>query len=162
MTESRFHSDWIPLQDKFYRVALHILEDGPQAEDVVQDLYVKLWEMGDLLDAVKSPAAYGILLTRNLCIDRLRRSAPRAMIAPPIDDEVPGPEEELIAKELYQEVLAAIESLPPGQKTVVRQRIFEGRSNGEIAAATGMSELSVRVQMSLARNKIRKSYEKHR
>ena len=155
MTEARFHSEWIPLQDRFYRVAYHILEDRCEAEDVVQDLYVKLWEMRDLLDMVKNPAAYGILLTRNLCIDRIRKQRPTTTP----DDSLPGdgpPDNDLISKEIVAEVLQAIEGLPPGQKKVIRMRIFEGKSNSAIAALTGMSELNIRVQMSLARNRIKK------
>ena len=155
MTEQTFNSAWVPLQDRFYRVAYHILEDREEAEDTVQDLYLKLWEMGDLLDYVKTPAAYGILLTRNLCIDRIRR---RCRTEVP-DEGLPGdgpPDEDLISRELYEEVLAAIEQLPPGQGSVLRKRIFEGKSNSAIAAESGLSELNVRVQISLARKRISK------
>ena len=69
MTDARFHTVWIPLQERFYRVAYYLLEDRADALDVVQDLYVKLWKMRDSLDLVRNPASYGALLVRNLCID---------------------------------------------------------------------------------------------
>ena len=72
MTEARFHTVWIPLQERFYRVAFYILEDRADALDAVQDLYVKLWKIRDSLDLVRNPGAYGALLMRNLCIDRIR------------------------------------------------------------------------------------------
>ena len=76
MTEARFHTVWIPLQERFYRVAYYLLEDRADALDAVQDLYVKLWKMRDSLDLVRNPGAYGALLVRNLCIDRIRRLTP--------------------------------------------------------------------------------------
>ena len=50
MTDARFHTVWIPLQERFYRVAYYLLEDRADALDTVQDLYVKLWKMRDTLD----------------------------------------------------------------------------------------------------------------
>ena len=47
MTDARFHTVWIPLQERFYRVAYYLLEDRADALDTVQDLYVKLWKMRD-------------------------------------------------------------------------------------------------------------------
>ena len=162
MNETRFHTVWIPLQDRFFRVALHLLEDRSEAEDTVQDLYVKLWGMRDTLDLVQHPAAYGILLTRNLCIDRIRRRRP----VQPAAEDLPGappPDDGLMRKELLSEALEAMALLPAGQRKVLTMRIFQGKTNPEIAAETGMSELSVRVQMSMARSKIKKLLkdEKH-
>ena len=97
MTDARFHTVWIPLQERFYRVAFYILEDRADALDAVQDLYVKLWKMRDSLDLVRNPGAYGALLMRNLCIDRIRRLSP----AEELSDDLPGrepPDEELIRK----------------------------------------------------------------
>ena len=73
MTETQFHNVWIPLQARFYRVAWYLLEDRDDAADAVQDLYVKLWGLRDMLDEIKNPSAYGILLIRNICIDRIRK-----------------------------------------------------------------------------------------
>ena len=70
MTEAGFHTVWIPLQERFYRVAYYILEDRADALDAVQDLYMKLWKIRDSLDLVRNPGAYGALLMRNLCIGR--------------------------------------------------------------------------------------------
>ncbi|MBQ1841501.1 MAG: RNA polymerase subunit sigma-70, partial [Bacteroidales bacterium] len=50
MTETEFHNVWIPLQARFYRVAWYLLEDRDDADDAVQDLYVKLWGLRDMLD----------------------------------------------------------------------------------------------------------------
>ena len=73
MTDSAFHTVWLPLQEKFYRVAFFILENEADARDALQDLYLKLWGLRDHLELIRQPSAYGAMLMRNLCIDRIRR-----------------------------------------------------------------------------------------
>ena len=157
MTDARFHTVWIPLQERFYRVAYYLLEDRADALDAVQDLYVKLWNRRDSLDLIRNPGAYGALLIRNLCIDRIRRLTP----AETLPDNLPGlepPDEELVAKETLGAVMQAIERLPDSQRNLMKLHLLQGLSYEEIAAETGLSPLNIRVQVSLARKKL-KRYE---
>ena len=157
MTDARFHTVWIPLQDRFYRVAYYLLENRADALDAVQDLYVKLWKMRDTLDIVRNPAAYGALLVRNLCIDRIRRLTP----ADPLSDNITGmaaPDEGIVAKETLGAVMQAMERLPDSQRKLLKLHLLQGLSYDEIAAETGLSPLNIRVQVSLARKKL-KQYE---
>ncbi len=94
MTSAAFHSIWLPLQGRFYRIAFYILENEADAKDAVQELYLKLWNIRDQLDIIRNPAAYGSLLIRNLCIDRIRKARP----AEPLRDDLASkdpPDEEL-------------------------------------------------------------------
>ena len=159
MTDAGFHTIWVPLQERFYRVAYYILEDRADALDAVQDLYVKLWKMRDSLDLVRNPGAYGALLMRNLCIDRIRRLTPSEEL--PID--LPGkepPDEELIRKESLGTLLRAMDSLPDSQRKLMNLHILQGKTYDEIAAETGLSPLNIRVQVSLARKRL-KQHEDH-
>ena len=155
MTEARFHTDWITLQDRFYRVAYYILEDRSDALDAVQDLYVKLWKMRGTLDLVRNPAAYGTLLMRNLCIDRLRRKRPEEPLdaAPPGD---PTPEEALMQAEALAGLRQQIDALPPQQRKLLTLHVLQGKSYEEIAAETGLNPLNIRVQVSLARKRLKR------
>ena len=157
MTDARFHTVWIPLQERFYRVAYYLLEDRADALDAVQDLYVKLWKMRDSLDLVRNPGAYGALLVRNLCIDRIRRLTP----AEELPDDLPGrepPDGDLEAKETLGILMQAIERLPDSQRNLTKLHLLQGLSYEEIAEQTGLSPLNIRVQVSLARKKL-KQYE---
>ena len=157
MTDARFHTVWIPLQERFFRVAYFLLEDRADALDAVQDLYVKLWNRRDSLDLIQNPGAYGALLVRNLCIDRIRRLTP----AEALPDDLPGrepPDEELIRKETLGTLIRAMDTLPDSQRNLVNLHILQGKSYDEIAALTGLSPLNLRVQVSLARKKL-KQYE---
>ena len=158
MTDARFHTVWIPLQERFYRVAYYILEDRADALDAVQDLYVKLWKMRDSLDLVTNPGAYGALLVRNLCIDRIRRARP----SEPLEDDLPGkppPDEALMLRETLGALFQAMEKLPESQRKILKMHLLQGMTYDEIAAATGLTPLNIRVQVSLARKKL-KRYEK--
>ena len=155
MTPARFHTVWIPLQERFYRVAYYILEDRADALDAVQDLYMKLWQRRDSLDLVQNPAAYGSLLLRNLCIDRIRRLKPGETLP----EDLPGkdpPDEELIRKESLEALLRSMETLPESQRKILKMHLLEGLSYDEIAARTGLTPLNIRVQASLARKKLKR------
>ena len=157
MTDARFHTVWIPLQERFYRVAYYLLEDRADALDAVQDLYVKLWNRRDSLDLIQNPGAYGALLMRNLCIDRIRRARP----SEPLDEGLPDrdpPDGRLVLQETLGTVLRALEQLPDSQRKLLKMHLIQGLSYEEIAAETGLSPLNIRVQVSLARKKL-KRYE---
>ena len=161
MTEAAFHTVWIPLQERFYRIAFYILEDSADAEDAVQDLYMKLWSLRDSLDIVKEPAAYGSLLMKNLCIDRIRRAC-RVDTVPAVEN-LPDPgEDTLLAKEKIQRVLNLIEGLPARQRQLARMRLLDGLEYSEIARRTGVTENNARVLVSIARKTIKAEIDDER
>ena len=130
-----------------------------EACDLVQNTFLKLWKMRDSLDLVRNPGAYGALLMRNLCIDRIRRLTPSETLP----DEIPGqepPDEELIQKERLNLLFRSMDTLPDSQRKLLSLHVLQGKSYDEIAAETGLSPLNIRVQVSLARKKL-KSHEDH-
>ena len=161
MTDAAFHTVWLPLQERFYRIAFYMLEDQDEAKDALQDLYLKLWNLRASLDQVRQPSAYGALLMRNLCIDRIRRRQADV----PMEDvpaEKAPPDEELMLRESVSELHDAIRQLPPGQRKLLSLRFLRGLSYDEIEQETGLSGLNIRVQVSLARKKLKKLYENPR
>lgn len=147
----------IPLRDALYRVAYYILESEEDAQDALQDLYVKLWSMRESLDAVSNPKAWCVTMMRNLCLDRIRKSSGLKM--EPVKEWLPAREDtsaDLISKETLDKVMSAVERLPESQRTVLKLRVFEGLSYEEVEARTGMNNLTLRVQLSQARRKLRK------
>jgi RNA polymerase sigma-70 factor (ECF subfamily) len=152
----------MPLQEHFWRIAYYILESKDDASDAVQDLYLKLWGLKDNLDLIQSPKAYGGMLLKNLCIDRVRRAKPSAPLE---DTNIPGkdpPDRELAAKEDVAFIGKAIQELPPGQRKLLTLRVVDGLSYEEISKKTGLSGLNARVQISQARKKLKKKYEEYR
>ncbi|MBR3406617.1 MAG: RNA polymerase sigma factor [Bacteroidales bacterium] len=156
MTEQAFHNVWIPLKGRFYRIAYYILENEADAKDAVQELYLKLWNLRDHLEMVQNPSAYGTMLLRNLCIDRIRKARP----SEPPDETValePPADDALETREELKHVREAIGRLPETQRKLLSLRVMEGLTYEEIAHKTGLSPLNIRVQVSLARKKLKQS-----
>lgn len=155
MTERAFHTVWLPLQGQFYRVAFYLLENEADAKDAVQELYLKLWTLRDHLEIVREPAAYGSLLLKNLCIDRIRRRKPREELREDLSDD-PPPDRQLEDREALKAVIRSMDALPPKQRKLLAMKVLQGLSYQEISQKTGLSPLNVRVQVSLARKKLRR------
>lgn len=154
MTEREFHNVWVPLQGRFYRVGFFLLENEEEAKDAVQELYLKLWNLREHLELIREPAAYGSLLMKNICIDRIRRLRPAEPLLEDMASKAP-PDEDLELREELKEVMARMKALPENQRKLLTMRVLEGLSYQEISDKTGLSPLNIRVQVSLARKKLK-------
>ena len=128
MTEQSFHSDYLTLAESLYRIAYYILESEAEAEDAVQELYLKLWKMRDALDGIQNPKAYAIRLLKNQRID---------------------------ARERLDKVLEAVKALPERQRKILILRTVDGLSYEETARLAGCDYLTCRVLLSRARAKLK-------
>ena len=152
-----FSNIWLPYADRFYRVAFHLLESEPDAEDAVQELYLKLWKARGSLGNVGNPAAYGISVLKNICIDRIRkrtiRQAEPLEKAPPLQDAPPETRSEL--KDTLRYLMNEMEKLPQKQRDVLRMRTIEGLEYKEISQRTGLSQVHIRVLIAQARKTLK-------
>ena len=164
MSRETFINDWLPLQNGLYRVACRLLGSAAEAEDAVQDLYLKLWQTSGSLDGVRNPEAYCLTLLRNSCLDRLKskRMSGRSSMDG-VEPEQPPEDGQIAARQKMQAVLEAVESLPERERTVLKMRIIDDLSYEQIQKRTGIPYLSLRVLLSGARKKLKKiadEYEK--
>lgn len=156
MTPEQFHMDWISLSGTFWRVARYILGDDAEAEDAVQELYLRLWRGRDALDGIRSPKGYGITVLRNLCLDRIRQRSRTEADGGQAEPECPGSHDETMdVRARLAKTLAAIETLPERQRIVLTLKVFDGLDYAEIARRTGINYLSLRVLLSQARRKLK-------
>lgn len=150
----------MPLQRMLYREAFRMLCDRFEAEDAVQNLYLKLWEQKELLETLVSPEAYCCRILRNICIDRWRVLRAREDGLLPINESIAGdapPDtEHLEAKEFIKHFLAGL----PEQHRRVMMMQMSGNGFNEIAEVTGLSEVYVRVIISRIRKRFREIYYK--
>lgn len=152
-----FRNIWLPLSEKFYRVAYYLLESEQDAQDAVQELYLKLWKSRGSLRNLNNPTAYGIALLKNICIDRLRRRQVRKSepLGEGIPPEAPSPECRMASKDLLKLILTEIDKLPDRQAEVMKMMIMEDRDYKEISERTGLSQVHVRVLVSTARKTLK-------
>ena len=150
----------MPLQQMLYREAYRMLGDRFEAEDAVQNLYVRLWEQRERLDNLASPKEYCLRALKNICIDRWRKMRTRdeevdfvevisEANAPP---DVEGEE----AEEFVNHFLA---TLPQRQQRVMTMQM-QGSSIEEIAKVTELTEGNVKVMLSRIRKRFRELYYK--
>lgn len=133
-------------ENTLYRAALAILGDAHEAEDAVQDAFLRCLEKGPQFESPAHEKAWLLRVTVNGCKSRLR-SPWRRRTAPLLDTyPAAGPEE--------QSLMEAIGSLPAKDRTVLHLYYYEGYQTAEIAAMTGWREGTVRSRLTRARAKL--------
>ena len=155
MTRQEFITGYLPLTEALYRVAYYILEDSEDAEDAVQDLFLKLWTSG-ASGTVGNPKAYCIAMMKNLCIDRLRRE--KKLYGEPLPEKLPCNDDivrDIEARETLERISRCMESLSESQRNVLKMKVFEDLSYEEISQRTGMNIFTLRVLLSQARRKLK-------
>lgn len=160
VTHAEFKKRFMPLQRMLYRQAFRMLCDQFEAEDAVQNLYLKLWEQKEILDSIVSPDAYCRRILRNICIDRWRMLRVHEDILPldeTIAGDAPPDTEQFETKEFVEHFLAGL----PEQHRRVMQMRMQGFGFDEIAEVTGEVEVNVRVIISRARKRFREIYYKN-
>ena len=135
-----------------------MLCDSFEAEDAVQNLYLRLWERKEELKNIVATEPYCRKLLRNICIDRWRVTRTHDDIGEIQADNIvvdsPPDIERREAGECLEKFLAA---LPEQQQRVMRMKM-QGCSFEEIAEVTGLSDVNVRVIISRIRKKFKESY----
>ncbi len=141
---------------KLYGVALRIFPDSDEAEDVLQEAFINVWQRAGSFDPARaSPITWLVALTRNKAIDRLRAKGKRIMTpidaADDIADDRPDAETCLIGAEADARVLACIKTLPTGDATLIRTAFFDGSTYADIAerAGTPLGTIKSRVRRAL-------------
>ena len=151
MTTETFRQEAQRMRTTLVRLAFGILRDSDEAEDVVQDVLLRLWQMRDQLRMPIEPLAR--VLTRNRCIDIVRRKKPAAELSMAVFQE----EDEALRKRI-ERMMKVIETLPDLQQTILRLRHMEGMEFKEIAELTGSTEAAVRKALSRARQAVRDKF----
>jgi RNA polymerase sigma-70 factor, ECF subfamily len=150
---------------KLYGFAFRILRNQEEAEDVIQEIFIKLWKMGDKLDEYKSIDALAIAMTRNYCIDLLRKQKHLYRGDFSASDfqnfAAQSPQEQLEDNESGEILNRIIEGLPETYRVVIKLKEIEGDSYEEIAEKTDQNINTLRVTLSRARKIIRDEYNKY-
>lgn len=128
---------------KLFGIALRVLGDRHEAEDALQEIYVKVWRNAHRYRANGlSPMTWLITVARNHSIDCLR--ARRATEARPIEevaevaDAGPGPEEEALAASMRGRIGACLEALEPSRADAVRRAYLGGETYADLAQRHGV------------------------
>ena len=161
MKEISFRNDILPLKDKLYRLALRIALDSAEAEDIVQDTMIRVWNKRDEWAQFNSIEAFCLTVARNLAIDRSQKSEAQNIELTTETQEMSDgstPERQLERSEQMDLVRKLINELPEKQRTIIQLRDIEEKSYKEIADVMQLTEDQVKVTLFRARQRIKAKY----
>ena len=164
MKKISFRTDILPLKNKLYRLALRITLNPAEAEDVVQETMIKVWNRREQWEQIESIESFCLTICRNLALDKTRKMTGTEQSLDEIEHDpqdgshTANPEEQVILQDHIQLVRRLINSLPEKQRSVMQLRDFEGKSYKEIAAIMGISEEQVKINIFRARQAIKQKY----
>ena len=148
--------DILPLKNIMYRLALRITLNSQEAEDIVQDVIIKLWKQqlgGTHIDNLE---AYTLRMVRNLALDRQRMKVNQTENIDGMDfSSTSSVEDSIEQDERISRIRQAMAQLPEKQRIAMQLRDFEGRSYKEIADIMEITEDQVKVNIFRARQTIR-------
>lgn len=161
MQKIDFRKDILPLKDKLFRLALRITFDRAEAEDIVQETMIRVWNKRDEWDGLESVEAYCLTVTRNLAIDRSEKKDSQTVVLTIEAEQTPdasSPYDRLVNKERLKLVHRLVGELPEKQRLIMQLRDVEGKSYKEIAAALRLTEEQVKVNLFRARQKVKQKF----
>ena len=141
-----------------YRVAYSVLRNPADAEDAVQEAFLRVLRHRDSLGEVRDHRVWLIRIVWNIVLDRKRRAKTRpetddvAELARVLPSTGLSAEQLAAAAQHHAHVLACVEQLPPKERDVLMLSAFEELSSVEIATVLGITESSVRSRLFRARN----------
>ncbi len=157
-----FCKQYMAYSRRLYALAYQILRNREAAEDIVQDVYLQLWQKRATLrhnNITSLPQDKDILpllqtMTRNACIDMLRTTHSEVCEVFP-EEADSAVESQIENRDQLRHVLALIKQLPTEQQRVVELRLIRSLEFAEIATLTGLEEGNIRVLLSRARKTLR-------
>lgn len=158
MNLKEFQTHIMPFKNKLFRFAMSIVGNAAEAEDVVQEVLIKMWQDRTKIKAINSVEAWGMKLTKNLSIDKLRskhRRTDQLETSYHLSSRDAGPDKAAELKDTVTRVRKLVLQLPPKQRQVLQLRDIEGMSYDEISNITGLPLNQVKVNLFRARKQIR-------
>ena len=162
MDTNRFKLEVLPLKNKLYRFASRLLDDGEEAQDAVQEVFIKLWDKRDKLEGLNSLEAYAMKVTRNHCLDKIKArrtvSIEKSKSLYTKENEEVSVERQIELKDSAKYIKKLIAGLPEQQKMIIQLRDIDGYEFEEIEQALDINLNTIRVNLSRARKRIRELY----
>ena len=159
-----FRHELLQLKDKMFRLALRITLNRAEAEDVTQDILLRVWEQRESLGELRSLEAYVLTAVRNLALDRVAKTDNANVSLDDVQtdafDSALRPDEDMEQQESLKRVREIMSGLPEAQRTALHLREIEGHSYRETADIMNVSEANVKVLIFRARQTVKNKIDK--
>ena len=143
--------------------ALRITQKHEEAQDIVQDTLIKVWNKRDDWESIDSIEAFSLTVCRNLALDRMKVKSSKNESLDNSHLDTPDlsrtPYERMQLKDRIELVKRMVDALPEKQRSCMQLRDFEGKSYKEISSILGISEDQVKVNIFRARQAIKQKYQ---
>jgi len=161
MTVEKFKIEVLPLKHKLYRFAKGFFKSIPEAEDIVQEVLVRLWVRRESLGEYKSIEAFAMTVTRNLCLDRLKSKGYKTEELTIVHQQVSHitPYNKLEMEDTFAKIQMILNTLPEQQRQIIHLRDIEGFEFEEIAEILNINLNTIRVNLSRARKRIKETLQ---
>lgn len=157
MSEQTLISAFSRWRNRLLRQALRFLPSKEDAEDILQDAFIRLWVKAEQIETEKDAASLATVVIRNMAVDHYRQQKRKPQTT---DVEMLDLQEETAdideRRQLVDEIMQRV--LTPLQLRIVELREYEGLGYDEVASILGMQQPAVRMQLSRARRAIREEY----
>ena len=157
MTTDEFKNKVIPVKDKIFRLARRILDNTQDAEDIVQEVFVKMWSKDIDVSSLKNIDAFMMVIAKNLCLDKIRAGGQQKVEMNDLNISIntTTPHKMLEMKDEVTGIHQIIRHLPLMQQMIVQMRDIEGLEFDEMEEILNINANAIRVNLSRARKAIR-------
>ncbi len=162
---SFFRNEILPLKNELFRLAMRITLNRDDAEDVVQETMLKVWNRREQWSELESIEAYCLTICHNIALDKIKRtdrqnsSLEEGNSYEQADHSYgANPEEQTVQRDRVELVRQLISQLPEKQRTCMQLRDMEGKAYKDIAQIMGITEQQVKVNIFRGRQAIKQKF----
>ncbi len=149
------------LHNRLKQFSYSILKSNEEAEELVSDLFIRIWEKKDRLTTIDAPLLYFFTTAKNMAFNRLAKQK-RQQLPPPEEWLVQlnsiyfDPEQLLMTEEMMRQIKQAVNDLPPRCRIIFKLIKEDGLKYREVADLLQLSVKTVEAQMAIALRRIGK------
>ena len=161
MDAREFKQRFMPHYKLLYRVAYYLTGNAQDAEDLLQDTYLKLWQKRDELKEETDTQAYLVTMMKNLFVDQRRHKRIdasediEAHASPPDERSL---DEQIDSRDEIKQVEGLIQQLSERDAKIIQMHLIEDRSYEEIESDTGLSQGNIRIIVMRAKKKLKQQF----
>ena len=163
MDAREFKQRFMPHYKLLYRVAYHLTGNAQDAQDLLQDMYLKLWQKRDELPDAAMKEAYLVTMIRRLFLDQRRLK--HVNTSAELKEELSPPDEwsldhQIDTRDEARQMEGLIRQLSERDRKIIQMHLMEDRSYEEIERDTGLSQSNIRIIVMRTRQKLKQQFPK--